>query len=382
MSLTQGALDPSILLAAPHLRNDNMTHCRRSSAVLRRSLLLSVTLGLCVAPAAAEPTATELVVARRLFDEARALEEAQRWELAASKLNDALLIKETPGLRFHLAHCLERLGRLVEANLEYGRAQDLIAAGAKAPDVEDLLAKARSSLEARIPSLLIVAPAEVSSLQLELNGRAMARSVLGRRAPVNPGTHRIYIRAAGYEDFREEVSIQEGERRTVTVELVPATLLEGPVPGPVRQRAPRPAPKPASEHNTSISTRTYVLVAESAWTLASVGIGVGFFFVKKTEKRTVARAQARADSVSEMPGGSACNAQQLSRPLRQSCADLNQAISNYDRARFLSTAGLIGAGVGAAATLLTVALWPGETTPAASLSVDPHQRWVSVSGRF
>jgi hypothetical protein len=359
-----------------------MTQRRRSFAVLRRSLVLSTALGLCVAQAAAEPTATELVVARRLFDEARGLEEAQRWELAAAKLNDALLIKETPGLRFHLAHCLEKLGQLVEANLEYGRAQDLIAAGAKAPDVEDLLAKARSSLEARIPSLLIVAPAEVPGLQLELNGRAVARSVLGRRAPVNPGTHSIWIRAAGYQDFREEVSIQEGERRTVSVELVPATALEGPVPGPVKQRARRAAVKPRIERNTSVSTRTYVLVAETAWTLASVGVGVGFFFVKKTEKRTVARAQARADSVSETPGGSACNAPQVSRPLRESCADLNQAISNYDRARFLSTAGFVGAGVGAAAALLTIALWPGENAPAASLSVHPEQRWVSVSGRF
>lgn len=380
MSLTQQALDPSILRAAPQLRT-NMTQ-RRSSAALRRSLVLSMALGLCSAQAAAEPTATELVVARRLFEEARALEEAQRWELAASKLNDALLIKETPGLRFHLAHCLERLGHLVEANLEYGRAQDLIAAGAKAPDVEDLLAKARSSLEARIPSLLIVAPAVVSSLQLELNGRAVARSVLGRRAPVNPGTHRIWIRAAGYQDFREEVSIQEGERRTLSVELVPATPFEGPVPVPARQRAPRVVSEPPIERNTSVSTRTYVLVAESAWTLASVGVGVGFFFVKKTEKRTVARAQARADSVSAMPGGSACNAPDLSRPLRESCADLNQAISNYDRARFLSTVGFVGAGVGAAATLLTVVLWPGENTPVASLSVNPEQRWVSVSGRF
>src|SRR5262245_45898151 len=84
---------------------------------------------LCPVTALAEPTATELAVARRLFAEAVDLEHDERWELAASKLRDALAIKDTPGLRFHLAHCEEKRGHLVEAMLNYDRASELIAAG-------------------------------------------------------------------------------------------------------------------------------------------------------------------------------------------------------------------------------------------------------------
>src|SRR5690606_8548188 len=86
--------------------------CRRLLP-LRVPLLLAGALLLVAPSAGAEPTATELAVARRLFREATQLEERQRWDLAAQKLREAIRIKETPGLRFHLAHCQENMGLLV-----------------------------------------------------------------------------------------------------------------------------------------------------------------------------------------------------------------------------------------------------------------------------
>ena len=158
--------------------------------------MLVVASALAASPAwADEPTATELAIARRLFKEATELEAEGEWELAASKLKEALQIKDTPGLRFHLAHCEERLGQLVEAMLDYDRARDLLAAGAKAPDVESLLEPARRSLEQRLPTLLVVIPADVPNLSIQLNGRTQARPVLGRPAPVNPGKYHVVVSA-------------------------------------------------------------------------------------------------------------------------------------------------------------------------------------------
>ena len=74
--------------------------------------LLAVALALsCLAsPVRAEPRAQELEYARRLFDEATALERQSAWREASEKLDAALAIKETPGLHFHRAHCAEQLG--------------------------------------------------------------------------------------------------------------------------------------------------------------------------------------------------------------------------------------------------------------------------------
>ena len=184
-------------------------------------LMVGLAFGMFSSSALAEPTPTELSVARRLFEDAVRFERESRWELAASKLNDALAIKDTPGLRFHLAHCEDKLGHLVEAAIHYDHARELIASGVKAPDVEELLEPARRSLEQRLPTLLLVVPAEVANVEVELDGRQLSRSVVGRTAPVDPGVHKLLVRAPGYADYTEEVSILEGERRRISVELVP-----------------------------------------------------------------------------------------------------------------------------------------------------------------
>src|SRR5687767_14734210 len=104
------------------------------------SLALACWVGLVVSvaspSAAAEPSPSEISVARRLFDEGRAAADAARWAEAAGKFRRALAIKDTPGIRFHLARCEEEQGAFVEALIEYDRARELIDAGTKAPDVE------------------------------------------------------------------------------------------------------------------------------------------------------------------------------------------------------------------------------------------------------
>ena len=69
--------------------------------------------------AAAEPTPSEISVARRLFDEGKAAEDAGRWREAIEKFRKAIAIKDTPGLRYHIAKCEEESGALVEALRNY-----------------------------------------------------------------------------------------------------------------------------------------------------------------------------------------------------------------------------------------------------------------------
>src|SRR5437899_3305292 len=85
---------------------------------------LATALGAPSAKATPEPTPTELGVARRLFDEGRTAEDAGRWREAADRFRRATAIKDTPGMRFHLARCEEEQGAFVEALVEYDRARE------------------------------------------------------------------------------------------------------------------------------------------------------------------------------------------------------------------------------------------------------------------
>src|SRR5450432_1242199 len=108
-------------------------------------LVCAVAIGARLAHA--EPTPAEISTARQAFESAVALEADQKWLEASTKLREALAIKDTPGLRFHLAHCEEQQGLLVEAALDYDRANELLQHGAKAPDVQKLLATASAELK-------------------------------------------------------------------------------------------------------------------------------------------------------------------------------------------------------------------------------------------
>jgi tetratricopeptide (TPR) repeat protein len=330
--------------------------------------------GVSAAPAwADEPSPTELAIARRLFKEATELELEREWQPAAAKLREAIQVKDTPGLRFHLAHCEEQLGMLVEAMLDYERAADLIASGTKAPDVEALLGPARRALEQRLPSLLIVIPAGVPNLSVELNGKPLARSILGRPAPVNPGKYAVVVSAPDHSRFVTEVQIAEGERKRIQAELTPiAPSIAGAVPPPQPER-----PRESSDRGAL----TYVIVGESAFTLAALGVGVGYLLVKGSAEDRALRAK---QTTHELGGEdtSLCSRPDLQPALERSCAESQEAVDDYNRARFLSIAGFVGAGIGAASVALTVALWPDRRPPAVSASVRPGGMFLSVAGVY
>lgn len=328
---------------------------------------------------ASEPSPTELAIARKLFKEATELELGREWKTAAAKLREAILIKDTPGLRFHLAYCEEQMGLLVEAMLNYERAVDLLAAGAKASDVEALLEPARRSLEQRLPTLLIVIPAGVPGLVVELNGRPLAASILGRPAPVNPGTYGIQVTAPGHSRFAMELAIAEGEKKRVHADLKPL-----PPPSAPQKESRSEQPVPANSASAS-GTKTYLLVAESTFTLAALGIGVGYLMVMNSANERGDRAGARTDEfVGTEPGNRTCAEATREYPdYHFACASLDDAISDYERARQLSTIGFIGAGVGAASVVLTWALWPeGEQAPSVTAAWRQGGVFFSLDSAF
>jgi hypothetical protein len=308
------------------------------------SCLLSAAL-----PALAEPTASELVLARRLFADASALESQGNWSAAREKLREALAIKETPGLRYHLAHCEEQLGRLVSASLEYARASELIREGAQAPDVAQLLALADQRLVTQIPKLSLDVPSDVQGVTVEIDGHPITSAVLHNPIPLDPGVHQVVAKAPNRGDFNERVELSPGQTHT----LVLVFPQRGPTPSRAPVRAPAARSPSTGTERRGIAPRTIALIGEGALAAAGLGVGIGFTVARADASNRIARWQAEVDARS-----GADDAGCQSDATSPACTELRRALDDHRRSTMLMTIGYAGAGVGLTAGVLTWLLWP------------------------
>lgn len=187
---------------------------------VRRSLCLAAALGPLIAPLGSFSEARagdgpDLAVAKRLFAEAEADERKGRWEAARAKLVEVLKVKETFGVRYHLAHCEERLGLLVDALADFRRAAELVDALPKdeRDDARRRAAEEITAIEQRVPTL---SPSAPDGATVTVDGRAVS----GRRIAVDPGEHTV--RATRGDAVAEaRVLVVEGERREVSLSFDP-----------------------------------------------------------------------------------------------------------------------------------------------------------------
>lgn len=343
--------------------------------------LFPALLGACPAWAAPEPSASEISVARRLFEEARVAEDAGHWRDAAEKFRSAIAIKDTPGMRFHLARCEEEQGALVEALVEYDRARELIDAGVKAADVEKLLAGARERVRAKVALLTLKLPKDVQNVSVELDGQALSRTVVGQPMPINPGKHKLSAVAVGRSKFVSDLDLGTGEVRQLVVELPPEPITRE-VPAALQSTNPPasspPVPgvtaAPKSDSAAPISTRTVVLVGEGVLFAAGLATGIGFTLAKSSANRDYDNAAA---AVGDDP-------RECSRAnANPSCGALLDALHARNDDATFATIGFVTAGVSAAAFGLTYFIWPNRKP---SGSLDAHASrdgaFVAYRGRF
>ncbi len=353
----------------------------RNSSLLALLLALTPTLVAPLARAAPEPTPSEISVARRLFDEGKAAEDAGRFREAAEKFRKAVAIKDTPGIRFHLARCEEEQGALVESLVEYERAAELLESGVRAPDVEKLLPRARERVQAKVASLVVTLPDGVQGAVVELDGKTLSASVLGVAIPMNPGKHQLRASAPGRVSFVSELKLVTGEASRVEVELraVPSTPSPSSAPPVVASSGTTLERRPeARADHSSETARTVALVSEAGLFAAGLTTGIVFLVAKGGADD---RYRTANDLVLSQVGGSDPNGTACSIP-RDGCADLEDARRESSRHGTLSTVGFVTAGVSAAAFGLTLILWKTEPPVRAQASLGPGRAVLSVSARF
>jgi hypothetical protein len=298
---------------------------------------------------AAEPTKAELAGARDLFARAERDEDAGRWAEALDKLQRASNVKMTPGIRFHIALCEEKIGHLTSALEDYVAAETAARAEGN-KEVLDAVTEPMSLLRARIPTLAIRMTPDAPNAEVTLDGKVLAQTMLGVPIPVDVGTHSVAASAAGRIPFSSSVDLMEKQILIVDVRL--------PLPAAPVLSSVRPAPIPPTR---DVSSRQAGPPRADAWATtvgaaAIAGFGVAAYFVAGSKQ-------------------SSAETQCLTEP---SCDNLKGGVRTWDA---LALSSWIVAGVGSA---LAIYLWvrpasKSENVVASRLFLGPGSlRWTGT----
>jgi hypothetical protein len=239
----------SVLASSPERRIDGempRRHGRRGRWALA-ACLLGAALIEPSARAADNVTPTQLEAARRLYTQAMEDERKGDWAAALDKLERVATVKTTAATRLHLGICEEKLGHLVSALSHYELAERQGAQEGK----QDVIAAVKAPLarlQAKVPRLTLQVPPALAQsakdLEVVLDGKPVAKGLLGVEMRVDIGTHKLEATASGFVKQTATLEAAEGSAQTIEVKLERERAAT-PTPVPAPSHAPAPAPTPA-----------------------------------------------------------------------------------------------------------------------------------------
>lgn len=185
------------------------------------------------------PSKADIAKAKTAFFEGLDLEKENKWDEALKRFQLVAKVRMTPQVRFHIALCEEHVGQLIEALHDF----ELAEADAKAEKVEAVIKEApehAAAIKPRIPKLTIKVPSDVDGLAVTLDGNPIDPKG-SEETLVNPGSHKIEATADKRKPFSQEVTLGDGESKTINVKV---PLLEEPKeePPPKKEEPPPPPP--------------------------------------------------------------------------------------------------------------------------------------------
>lgn len=320
------------------------------------ALLFASAVVVTAPTALADPTsAADKIAAETLFQEGLRLKKAGQYLEAASKFDQVQKIEPGIGNLLHLAQSYELAGRLASA---WGNYKEAAAAAQQARDPREKMANDYAArLEPKLARLAVDlgTNATLEGLVVSRGGQGLGATTAGVPIPVDAGTLVVEVKADGHEPHREEVTLKDGELRTVKIPpLVASPKAPEPSPAAPPVAKPRPRVEPAPVAARSGSKALWVSgIATSVGALASAGVAAAFSV----------RAVDLDEESAALCGGLACSSQEG--------ADLS---AKAFTAAHVATATTIGAGVLGATS---VALWvaasvkDGDEAKTTSVAVIP-----------
>jgi hypothetical protein len=178
--------------------------------------------GAAVAFGVARDAAADQKRAARLFDEALALADANRWDAACPKFRESLEAEASVGAQLNVAKCSERASLLLQAEREYRALLELNRSTRdrdRRLEVEARAKEALKSLERRIPRVVVKVKPASAEARLLIDGEPPVSTATNGAVRLDPGLHKVRAEASAFEAAEEVVTLKEGEERVVELAM-------------------------------------------------------------------------------------------------------------------------------------------------------------------
>jgi hypothetical protein len=196
------------------------TLASRPNVIRRLACLTSLAGALASQGAHAQSAVPDLPIAQALFEEARTLMTAGRYDEACAKLSESQHLDPASGTLLNLAVCHEKQGKTATAWAEYN---DVLAITRKEGNLErqKIASQRIRELEPMLSHLSVSSPSEVvkRDLMIKLDGVQLGAAAWGMAIPVDPGVHFVEITAPGRKPWSGSVAVGSGGASSVVTVL-------------------------------------------------------------------------------------------------------------------------------------------------------------------
>lgn len=171
-------------------------------------------------------SAADKATARDLAVAGIKLYRAGKYKDALDRLTRAEALFNAPIHLLYIARCQVKLGKVVEGAETYrrlGRVHLTANAPTAFKDAQASGGKELTALVPKIPMLRVeVTPANVSNMDVVIDGEHLPPAIVGVDRPADPGKHTVQVTAPGFQTAKTTVEIKLGEKRPVKLTLKPA----------------------------------------------------------------------------------------------------------------------------------------------------------------
>jgi hypothetical protein len=330
-----------------------------------RSVVVAVGLCLLAAPAAAQSD-EQKADARAAAEQGATAFQAGNFAEAADLFTRAESLFHAPPHLVFLARAQVKLGQLVLARENYRKVAREVLAQNAPPAFVSAQAEAKqelAALEPRIPMLkVVVKGADPKQVKVTIDGAEVPSQMIGIARPVDPGAREVAATAPGFAAEPRKVTLAEGAKETVELELV----ADGSAPAPGDGGAAAAGSGEVTADPGAGGGDGLRIASYAAFGVGVVGLGLGTLFALQSSGK-------RKDADALCEGG--C-------PVEKK-AEVNDLYDQAGSKQTLATVGFIAGGVGVAAGV-TLFLLSGKKSKPSAARVTP---WVGyqaagVTGTF
>jgi hypothetical protein len=176
---------------------------------------------LALAPVRSFAQERDATAAEALFREGRDAATGGDYKRACEKFRESNRLDPAPGTVLNIADCEEKLGRIATAWTLFREVTERVP---ESDERHQVAAKRATALEPRLPKLsLKLAPGAPEGTRVLRDGVELKSASLESALPVDPGKHVISVQAPGHAPSESTITIAEGENKTETVAIGPAS---------------------------------------------------------------------------------------------------------------------------------------------------------------